>query len=311
MDAMKISRFQIRRAMRAVSHGPGTRRQQRGVALAIVVWFIAGMSLLVAGIVAHARVDTHMAQLHVARAKVSAAGDGAINLLMAEMVTGKLPRAVMQGVRSGEYRVGDMEVAVTLVSTSGLINLNSASAEMLAVLFAVAGGLDETEARRLAGNVLDWRRPLSKHGAKHRGAKRGSSKFTEIEDLVRVEGINRTLFDAVRGYIVAGSAASRAMDWSQVPPQLLAVLEKLNSRQRDALSQRKEALTNSAGDEAATNARTSGAYRVDALVHYGGRDWLRRRWVSSESAGRSLLPWTVLRTEPPRVVEGLKLKVES
>ena len=42
---------------------------QKGVALAIVVWFIAGMSLLVAGIVSHARVDTQMAQLHIAKAK--------------------------------------------------------------------------------------------------------------------------------------------------------------------------------------------------------------------------------------------------
>ena len=41
---------------------------QKGVALAIVVWFIAGMSLLVAGIVSHARVDTQMAQLHIAKA---------------------------------------------------------------------------------------------------------------------------------------------------------------------------------------------------------------------------------------------------
>ena len=64
--------------------------RERGVALAIVVWFIAGMSLLVAGIVSHARVDTQMAQLHVARAKAAAAGDGAIQLMMADLVTGAL-----------------------------------------------------------------------------------------------------------------------------------------------------------------------------------------------------------------------------
>ena len=34
--------------------------KQEGVALALVVWFIAGMSLLVAGIVSHARVDSRM-----------------------------------------------------------------------------------------------------------------------------------------------------------------------------------------------------------------------------------------------------------
>ena len=57
---------------------------QKGVALAIVVWFIAGMSLLVAGIVSHARVDTQMAQLHIAKAKAVAAGDGAIQLMLGE-----------------------------------------------------------------------------------------------------------------------------------------------------------------------------------------------------------------------------------
>ena len=44
---------------------------QSGVALAIVVWFLAAMSLLVSGIVFQAKVDTRMAQLHVARAKAA------------------------------------------------------------------------------------------------------------------------------------------------------------------------------------------------------------------------------------------------
>ena len=68
---------------------PVAPRAQAGVALAIVLWFIAGMSLLVAGIVSQARVDTHMAQLHVARAKVVAAGDGAIRLRLAELLTAR------------------------------------------------------------------------------------------------------------------------------------------------------------------------------------------------------------------------------
>ena len=62
---------------------------QRGVALAVVVWFIAGMSLLVAGIVSQARVDIQLAQLHLFRAQAEAAGDGAIHLLMAELQEGR------------------------------------------------------------------------------------------------------------------------------------------------------------------------------------------------------------------------------
>ena len=75
---------------------------QKGVALAIVVWFIAGMSLLVAGIVSHARVDTQMAQLHVARAKAVAAGDGAIQLMLAERLLKQGTAADEQSLLSGQ-----------------------------------------------------------------------------------------------------------------------------------------------------------------------------------------------------------------
>ena len=37
------------------------QHRQSGVALAIVVWFIAGMTLLVSGIVSEAKIDTRMA----------------------------------------------------------------------------------------------------------------------------------------------------------------------------------------------------------------------------------------------------------
>ena len=44
------------------------------VALGVVVWFIAGMALLVSGIIAEARIDTRMAQLHYFKAQAAAAG---------------------------------------------------------------------------------------------------------------------------------------------------------------------------------------------------------------------------------------------
>ncbi len=62
------------------------RKGESGVALGIVVWFIAGMALLVSGIVSEARIDTRLAQLHYFKAQAAAAGDGAINLALAEQI---------------------------------------------------------------------------------------------------------------------------------------------------------------------------------------------------------------------------------
>ena len=119
---------------------PGGGGCQGGMALAIVVWFIAGMSLLVAGIVAQARVDTHMTQAHLARAKAVAAGDGAIQLMLADLVIGNPGVGGSPGMPVASYRVGETEVIVRLVPRRGLIDMKTASPEVLSALFVVAAG---------------------------------------------------------------------------------------------------------------------------------------------------------------------------
>lgn len=277
--------------------GP-SRRPQRGVALAIVVWFIAGMSLLVAGIVSRASVDTRMTQLHVARAKVSAAGDGAVQLLLADMVGGRLPGLGYGEPQQTQYRLGEIQVAVNVVPTAGLIDLNSAGPEVLVALFTQAGGVNRAEAQLLADNVVDWRSNGSVQGVDSRV----SSRFREMEDLLRVEGIGRTLLDGVREYVVAGNAARGGMDWSRAPPAVLDVLREADERKYAAVSRRRARLASAVTNSpAGRNPGVSGAYRADAVVRYGDRTWLRRHWVVLESSGNSLLPWRILRTEAPRV----------
>ena len=97
--------------LRCVSGSPMAVRQ-RGVALPLVVWFIAGMSLLVAGMVSLARQDTKMAQLHLARAKAVAAGDGAVQLMLAERLMAETPVAADSGLLQDNFRLGDASVAL-------------------------------------------------------------------------------------------------------------------------------------------------------------------------------------------------------
>ena len=268
-------------------HSGATRASQSGIALAIVVWFIAGMSLLVAGIVAHARVDSRMAQLHVARAKAVAAGDGAIQLRLAGGDSAK--RA---GVNS-LHQLGDLEVEVRLQSAAGLIDLNSASQELLTALFLVAGKLDLDEAKMMANNVVKWRTPQSKYSATRR-----QSRFDAIEDLMRVEGITRSVLDGVRDFVVAGAAGKGQMNWKLAPRELLDLAAQAGpklARASNANFGRVEASGKITDD-------SSTVYRADAIVRYGDQTWLRRRWVAPGQTSRhSSLPWRILRTEPARV----------
>ena len=92
----------------------------------MVVWFLAAMSLLVSGIVFQARVDTRMAQLHVARAQAVAAGDGAIQLMLADLVAGKVEQQEGSAAMSASYSLGERQVRVELVPASGLIDPTTA-----------------------------------------------------------------------------------------------------------------------------------------------------------------------------------------
>ena len=265
------------------------RSRQQGVALAIVVWFIAGMSLLVAGIVAQARVDTQMAQVHVARAKAVAAGDGAIQLMMVDLMTSQPGDGDSP---AGNYRLGEIEVTVSMLPAAGLIDINRAPPEVLFALFQLAGGLPEEQARLLAGTVVE-----------SRTAGGASRPLDAVEDLLRVPGASRTLLDSVRDFIVVAGSGQGAMNWSLAPDEVLDVLAAANPAQADAVRARRASpgagATPAAGGQVLSR---SGVYRADAIVRYGDKTWLRRRWVSIETSSSTALPWRYTRTEPPRVL---------
>jgi len=286
-------------AWRSRGSQPSVTGRERGVALAIVVWFIAGMSLLVAGMVSQARLDTRMAQLHVARAKAVAAGDGAIALMLAERLLVPRPGLAAANLMQDDYQIGDVSVSVTLFPEAAFVNMNSASHKTLSVLFESLAGLPLGQANLLADNVIKWRN--GSHRANNR--KRIARDFKSAEDLLRVDGVNRTVFDAIRDYIVVGNNSGSVTDWTQAPEALLTVLEQVQPDEMQRILQQRETLPEADMDSSANTRRAlSSAFRADALVRYGDQYWLRRRWVSLGGAATgSQLPWRFKRTEPPRV----------
>ncbi len=274
---------------------------QRGVALALVVWFIAGMTLLVAGIVSVARVETQGTQLHLAKAKVVAAGDGAIRLAMVERAAGFQAGAEAPLISESLQRVGELDVQVRIYPGDGLIDVNYASRDLLAALFSLAGGLPASEAQVVADNVVKWRDPQA--GMKGADDPLG---FESIEDLLRVEGVTRALLDGIRDYVVPGNWLRGSADWSAAPQELLAMLQSVNPELAEQAQRRRQVLSGGDSSKRINDGGSQSLYRADALVEYAGRTWLRRRWLRPGSGRDSYLPWVVARTEAPRVVSGLQ-----
>jgi general secretion pathway protein K len=272
-------------------------RRQQGVALAVVLWFIAGMSLLVAGIVAQGRVDVQLTQAHRFRAQTAAAGDGAVMLLLADLVNARGAGASGNELPAGLFRLGANEVEVVAVPGSVLVDMNRASPELMRDLFRQVLLLDPRDAQMLAASVVEWRDARG-------GARRaGPSRFDVIEDLLRVEGLTRTMLDKLRDHIVVDPEAG-GVSGGEVAGNSLWTLQRTLSPETTAHdgtvgAPRLPAMNRLLPGQSAA---TSRFYRVDAIVRFGPMRWLRRHWVSMGGTADSNLPWRAVRVESPRVV---------
>jgi len=277
---------------------------QTGVALAIVVWFLAAMSLLVAGIVFQGRVDAQMAQLHVSRAKATAYGDGAIQLMMASLNGGARQDGASGIALFQEFDIGEQQVSVQLVPVKGLIDLKQAPKTVLAQLFFLPGEGDLRSAQILADSVIKWRVLVSQRGEKNGQV----ARFSAVEDLLRLEGFTRTHLDRIADVVYVGKGGSAIPDWRSAPVALLKLVSESNQKAASALAGRAElgldenALQGSSGRLKKQKLTAGDVFRADAVVSLGGQKWVRRRFVSMAPSEHGRLPWQYFRTEPARVL---------
>ncbi len=262
--------------------------KQTGVALAVVVWFVAGMSLIVAGIVSASRSDVRLGQLHASKAQVTAVGDGAINLLLADMLEGQFVGQAGITLPTGAYRLGTTNARVVAMPADWLVDLNAAPYPVLARAFWLSGAAEPERAEVLARAVVQWRRSRSSSSA--------ATRLKSTEDLLGVNGVDRATLDSVRDFVSEPSTARGLAKVGRRSQLALQAAANFSPSNRVATSDGSAGVPPGLG----FNGR-SGAFRVDAIVEAGGRSWLRRRWVDTASASDGM-PWRIVRTEPARVV---------
>lgn len=306
------------RVLGAYSPGPA-RLRQSGVALAILLWFLAAMSILVAGIVYEARMDIKLAQLQIGQAKAQAAGDGAIQLALADRITREQEGEFnSRRIHSSEFVLSDAQVTVRIVPVAGLVNLNLASQELLTVLFTDGGEPDEGRGEVLAANVVEWRSSTAHDNATD-AAYEGQSgsgsatpgQFEAIEGLLSVDGVDRDVYERVRDLVYVDPQGQAGVDWQSASVAVLAMLNSGGDVDIEdlALSQVAD-ISVDAVSPAGMNilfqeAQSLPLFRIDALVKVDGANYRRRRWVDRSQGGSDGLPWRYFRTEP---VTGLNKK---
>lgn len=278
---------------------------QRGVALAVLLWFIAALSLMVAGIVLSARVDVKLSQQQTLESRTKAVGDGVVNLAM---------RHFLKLQQQGEYNAGDMlvwnfsafeqSVSARLVPASGLVGMNTASLPLWRQLLVYGGGVEEGHADELVANINRWLTPPS-GGDSSDNLPARRFNFMTIEDLLLVDGMTREILERIR-LLISPFSASEGISLRAASPAAIKFLmngdagaasQFLVERQANpAAGEQGHALIDSLYISASAPAVS--VMRIDVRIEQpDGKVAQFSRWVSGVS-GRDGLPWRRLRAEP-------------
>ncbi len=276
--------------------------RQAGVAMVAVLWMVAGLAVLALGLAVATNSELRSAQGVRARAEAAALGDAAIQLAVLELRSTDI--GYEEYVRFA-YELGGRSIVVAAVPAGGLIDLNAASEELLANLFAGPGEVDPDLAVLLAHRVVAWRSPgLPLEAEDYAGAgvtfRPRGGPFTYPEDLLQVLGVGYPLYARVRDLItVRGGGAGVAPKAASE-----AVLALLAGGDRDLAARiAQNRLQDPAVDFSGLDNRffgggSSPVYRMDARVRMGDRSYRRTRWLDLSQGAPSGAPWRSFRVEP-------------
>lgn len=279
--------------------------RSRGVALVAVLWMLAALSLLAYGLVNTTRASLRVTGVAQDFANAEALGDGAIQLAVRDLAAA--PPEARARLTVGTYTIGGRSLAVQVIPSAGLINLNRASVGLLVDLLSVQGGMDASEARQLAYQIDFWRTRATvppAQAAEYLSAglpPPRAGPFECKEDLLQVLGMRLDIFDRIQNFISVYEG-SQGVNPLAAPAGVLLVLSKGDRALAAQLSAQREtgkAVLNTMGlEHVEVNGRASDTYRIDAdLTLEDGRHLRRSRWISLSKGGGGL-PFRTLSVLP-------------
>ena len=274
--------------------------RQSGIALIAVLWLVAAMSLITAGIVQSVKGEVRTVGLQRQVVSANAAGDAAILLALQSM------HVQPQGAVSAYQKVPSMfegvQYEVLVQSLNGRIDLNNASITLLADLYTYGAGLSTQAAQLLAQNTVDTRQTKSPKGVKR--------DFHATEDLLAVPQMTYDLYARLENLITADvRGGSGRVNPVAAPDGVLRILLDGNAARAGDLAAKRDADPNlmdtSVLKPAYIDTATSTSFRLQVSVALGQGESVQRVWhVYWSTEPRTGLPWRVLSTSSQIIQAG-------
>jgi len=184
---------------------PSTK--QRGIALVMVLWTLALLTILATGYSRMMRTETMLTANLVHSSQAAALAEAGINAAIAELLKPSQEQAWKTDGTRYEYELNNNLIAIQIRAESGKIDLNKARTELLYGLLESVN-VTKDDLLPLLQAILDWRdkdHQVRNHGAEDadyrnagisHGAKDGP--FNSLDELLLVKGFTPALYRKIR-----------------------------------------------------------------------------------------------------------------
>lgn len=224
---------------------------QSGIALVVVLWVLALLSVIAGSLVFSSRTEVLMAGNLAALAQAEAFADAGVYKAIHELVR---PQTDLQRWKGDGlthlWKFQGAELRVTILDESAKVDLNAAPAVLLKGLLR-ALGVAEPDADALADAVVDWRDVddlRSLHGAEKadydaagRDYGPANSQFETIEELRQVLGMSDDLFRKLEPLVTVHSRQS-GINAAVAPREVLLALPGAIPEQVDIFLEQRRSL---------------------------------------------------------------------
>lgn len=227
---------------------------QRGVALVLVIWVLALLTVLIVGFTGTSHTELLLARNNYDSAQAAAVADAGVTLALAGVLDTTTGEQWPADGRERTLPFGDASVRIKVQDEAGKVDLNIAPPDLMAGVFQSLG-LSNSEASGIAAAIVDWRnrrKPATGQGANGQGtngqgtngqgangagptgdAAEEYGAFLAVDELRLVPGVTRAAFDRLRPYVTVYAPIGR-IDPLTAPPEILRGLPGVNAGQLDA-----------------------------------------------------------------------------
>lgn len=203
------------------------RGGERGIALLVVVWALALLSVMAAAFTSNSRTETQLGYNLVATAQARALAEAGVARAVYSLLEPDLARRWRADGIVYALDLDGGKVAVTVQDEAGKIDLNRAPEALLyALLLAVTGDASQSEALRRS--IDDWRAPVGQGLLAAAAGPEGAAQrnFEAVEELRRVPGVTAELYDRLEPALTVYSHRATANPMT-APLQVLYALPGL------------------------------------------------------------------------------------